>query len=90
MKKLNKGFTVIELFIIIAVLGILAAIAIPSYQAYLKGENVMHTSYMNTCLQEAELSVEDCKNNADYLYPPEKESTISKSNNGDTVSPTFK
>lgn len=91
--KINKGFTLIELMIVVIVLAILAAIALPSYAEYIRKN---HEKLVLQKISELSLELEKEKSrNFSFENFSEKSATIKKNKSSSeviyniTVQPAF-
>jgi type IV pilus assembly protein PilA len=80
--KNQKGFTLIELMIVVAIIAILAAIAIPQYQTYVIRSQVTRAMGETGDLKVA---VEDCLNNGLTSFDPST-SCVDTSTSSDILS----
>ena len=64
VKKLNKGFTLVELLVVVALIGILSAIAIPAYNGYINTAKINSAQNSLRLIYLAE--VEQFSDNGEY------------------------
>lgn len=89
MKALQKGFTLIELMIVIAIIGILAAIAVPAYSDYIARSQASEASSLAAGLKTQ--IVDNMQNNvckADNTAIDEQQGKYGKATVGGSVSMT--
>jgi len=68
MRRVQQGFTLIELMIVVAIIGILAAIAIPAYQNYIIRSKVTELA---VAADACKTSVSEYYTTMGLVYPPD-------------------
>ncbi len=84
MKRTLKGFTLIELMIVVAIIGVLAAIAIPAYQGYIKKSKI-NTAREN--FEAAKRLVKNELNKGSYNDPAITTDVVGELNEGGKKAP---